>query len=121
MVDSSPVAQEKRRLHYPLHHRPCVDDLVGAGLAGLARCPVLVIASSGARAESMTNSRTRGSKQSSALCKVRVSQHLFHSKISVTPESIASEQRPTGSGCSSYRSGPLINQVKLTARVRTNP
>src|SRR5262245_34704048 len=65
---------------------------------------------SAASAESMTNSRTRGSKQSRASCKVRVSQHLFHSKISVTLESIASEQRPTGSGCSSYRSGPLIDQ-----------
>ena len=31
----------------PGHLRRCVDDRVGAGLAGLARCPVLVIASSG--------------------------------------------------------------------------
>src|SRR5262245_34563726 len=35
-----------RSVHYPWHPRLCVDDLVGAGLAGLARCPVLVLASS---------------------------------------------------------------------------
>jgi hypothetical protein len=32
-------------LYIILGIRRCVDDLVGAGLAGLARCPILVIAS----------------------------------------------------------------------------
>src|SRR5215472_1224115 len=59
----------------------------------------------------MTNSRTRGSKQSRASCKVRVSQHLFHSKISVTLEPIASEQATKwAAACPSYRSGPLSSQ-----------
>ena len=59
----------------------------------------------------MTNSRTRGSKQSRASCKVRVSQHLFHSKISVTLEPIASEQATQwAAACPSYRSGPLSSQ-----------
>jgi len=59
----------------------------------------------------MSNSRTRGSKQSRASCKVRVSQHLFHSKISVTLEPIASEQATQwAAACPSYRSGPLSSQ-----------
>src|SRR5215472_10327489 len=59
----------------------------------------------------MTNSRTRGSKQSRASCKVRVSQHLFHTKISVTLEPITSEQATKwAAACPSYRSGPLSSQ-----------